>query len=62
MTTEKLWRVAVSAIYPNGHRAEYLYGGRHADEAAACDAALNKEAIDHGGSTIPTITKVEAIG
>lgn len=62
MTTGKLWRVTVSSLFPNDQRVESVYEGRHAGEAAARDAALHKEAIEHGGSTIPTIVEVEEVG
>ena len=59
---ERLWRVAVTSLFPNGHRAETIYEGRHASEAAACDAARLQAAIDHGGSSLPLSTTVEEIG
>lgn len=62
MTTETLWKVTVSSLFPNDHRVESSYEGRHADEEAARDAALSREAIDNGGSTIATVVEVEKIG
>jgi hypothetical protein len=62
LTNKKLWKVTVSSLFPNGHRAEYYYQGHHASEEAACGAALHNEGIDHGGSTIPTIVNVEHTG
>ena len=59
-TPKRLWKVTVSSIFPNDHRVENVYEGYHVNEEAACGAALHKEGIDHGGSTIPTIVKVEA--
>ncbi len=60
--TDRLWKVTVSSLFPNDNRAESVYEGRHADEAAACDAALTKKAIENGGSTIDRVEKVEEIG
>ncbi len=60
LTAKKLWRVTVSSLFPNDHRADNVYEGYHASEEAACGAALHKESIDHGESTIPTIVKVKA--
>lgn len=62
MTTETLWKVTVSSLFPNDHRVESSYEGWHADEKAARDAALFKEATDNGGSSIATIVKAEKIG
>lgn len=59
LTATKLWKVTVSSLFPNDHRVENVYEGYHASEEAACGAALHKEGIDYGGSTIPTIVKVE---
>lgn len=59
LTANKLWKVTVSSLFPNDHRVEKVFEGYHASEAAARDAALHQEAVDHGGSTIPTILKVE---
>ena len=59
LTTKNLWKVTVSSLFPNGDRVEYFYEGHHASEEAACGAALHKEGDNHGGSTIPTIVKVE---
>lgn len=59
LTSKKLWKVTVSSLFPNDHRVENVYQGYHASEEAACGAALHKEGNDHGGSTIPTIMKVE---
>ncbi|RYF00777.1 MAG: hypothetical protein EOO77_33615 [Oxalobacteraceae bacterium] len=61
MTTETLWKVTVSSLFPNDNRVEGVYEGRHADEAAARDAALTKEAIENGGSTIARVESVEVI-
>ena len=60
LTAKKLWKVTVSSLFPNDHRVENVYEGYHASEEAACGAALHKEGIDHGGTTIPTIVKVDA--
>lgn len=60
--TDRLWKVTVSSLYPNDSRAESVYEGYYADEAAACDAALNKKAMDNGGSTIDRVEEVEKIG
>jgi hypothetical protein len=57
-----LWQVTVSSLFPNDNRVESVYEERHADKASACDAALRKEAVDNGGSTIASIVKVEKIG
>lgn len=57
--TNMLWKVTVSSLFPNDNRVESVYEGRHADEAAARDAALTKEAFDNGGSTIARVEKVE---
>ena len=62
MTTETLWKVTVSSLFPNDHRVESTYEGQHADEKAAHDAALSKEGTDNGGSTIATVVKAEKIG
>jgi len=59
LTATKLWKVTVSSLFANDHRVENVYEGYHASEETACGAALHKEGIDHGGSTIPTIVKVE---
>jgi hypothetical protein len=59
LTTKKLWKVTVSRLFPRYHRVENIYEGYHASEKVACGAALHNEGIDHGGSTIPTILKVE---
>lgn len=59
VTAKKLWKVTVSSLFPNDHRVENVYEGYHASEEAACGAALYKEGIDHGGSTIPTIVKID---
>lgn len=59
LTAQKLWKVTVSSLFPNGDRVEYFYEGHHASEEAACGAALHKEGDDHGGSTIPRIVRVE---
>lgn len=60
--TGSLWRITVSSLFPNDHRLESIYEGRHANGDAARDAALTKEAIDHGGSTIPAVVRIEEIG
>ncbi len=60
LTSIKLWQVTVSSLFPNDQRVENVYEGYHASEEAACGAALHKEGIDYGGSTIPTVVKVEA--
>lgn len=62
MVTDRLWKVTMSSLFPNDNRVESVYEGLHADEAAASDAALSKEAIDNGGSTIATVVKAETIG
>ena len=62
MTTETLWKVTVSSLFPNDHRAESTYKGRHADEKTAREAALAKEGAENGGSTIATVVKAEKIG
>lgn len=62
MSTETLWKVMVSGLFPNNRRVESSYEGRHANEEAARVAALSKEAIDNGGSTIATVVSVEKIG
>lgn len=59
---DRLWKVTVSSLFPNDNRVESVYEGHHADEAAACDAALTRKAIDNGGSTIDRVQKVEEIG
>jgi hypothetical protein len=59
LTVKTLWKVTVSSLFPNDKRLEMIFEGYYPSENAACDAALCKEAIDHGGSTIPTIVKVE---
>jgi hypothetical protein len=59
LTAKKLWKVTVSSLFPNDQRVENVYEGYHASEEAACGAALHKEGLDHGGSTIPAIVKVE---
>jgi hypothetical protein len=61
MMTDRLWKVTVSSLFPNDNRVESVYEGHHADEAAACDAALTKEAIDNGGSTIGRVEKIEQV-
>lgn len=61
MTTETLWKVTVSSLFPNDNRVESVYEGRHSDEAAARDAALTWKAIDNGGSTIDRVEKAEEI-
>lgn len=60
--TDTLWKVTVSSLFPNDERVESVYEGQHADEAAACDAALTRKAIENGGSSIDRVEKVEAIG
>ena len=60
--TDRRWKVTVSSLYPNDNRVETVYEGHHGDEAAARDAALYKEAIDNGGSTIARVVGVEEIG
>lgn len=60
--TDGFWKVTVSSLFPNGNRVESVYEGRHADEAAARDAALTWKAIDNGGSSIDRVEKVEEIG
>ena len=60
--TGNLWKVTVSSLFPNDHRVESIHEGRHADEAAARDAALTWKAIENGGSTIDRVEKVEQIG
>ncbi len=60
--TDRLWKVTVNSLFPNDNRVESVYEGHHADEAAACDAALTWKAIDNGGSTIDRVQKVEEIG
>jgi len=60
--TDTLWKVTVSSLFPNDERVESVYEGQHADQAAACDAALTREAIENGGSTIARIVSVEEAG
>ena len=60
--TDRRWKVTVSSLFPNDSRAESVYEGYYADEAAACDAALTWKAIDNGGSSIDRVEKVEEIG
>ena len=60
--TDTLWKVTVSSLFPNDERVESVYEGQHADQAAACDAALTRKAIENGGSSIDRVEKVEAIG
>lgn len=62
LKANKPWKVTVSSLFPNDHRVEKVFEGYHTSEEAACDAALHKEAVDHGGSTIATIVKVEHAG
>ena len=62
MTTKTLWKVTLSSLFPNDQRVESSYEGWHADEKAARDAALSKEATDNGGSTIATVVKAQKIG
>lgn len=59
--TDELWQVTVSSLFPNDNRVKSVYEGRHADEAAARDAALTWKAIDTGGSSIDRVEKVECI-
>jgi hypothetical protein len=60
--TDRLWKVTVSSLFPNDNKVKSVYEGHHADEAAARDAALTREAIHNGGSTIDRVEKVEEIG
>ena len=60
--TDRLWKVTVSCLFPQGKPVEKVFEVRHPDEEGARDAALTQEAIEHGGSTIPTIVEVEEIG
>lgn len=60
--TDGLWQVTVSSLFPNDNRVQSVYEGRHADEAAARDAALTWKAIENGGSSIDRVEKVERIG
>jgi hypothetical protein len=62
MTTDRLWKVTVSCLFPMGKPIEKVFEVRHIDEEGARDVALGKEAVEHGGSSIPTIVKVEEIG
>jgi hypothetical protein len=62
LTPKKFWKITVSSLFPNDSRAEMVFEGFYPSEEAARDAALNKEGIDHGGSTIPTVVKVEEAG
>jgi hypothetical protein len=57
LTINKLWKVTVSSLFPNDHQIKKVFEGYHASEAAARDAALHQELVDHGGSTIPIIVK-----
>ncbi|GGE97233.1 hypothetical protein GCM10011404_32950 [Sphingomonas prati] len=61
LIVRKLWRVTVSSLFPNDKRVECFYDGLYANEDAARDAALSKEAFDHGGATIATVISVERI-
>jgi hypothetical protein len=61
MATQRLWRITISSLFPNDHRVETVYEGRHESEEAAREAALAKEGVDHGWSTIATVTGAEAI-
>ncbi|WP_010219828.1 hypothetical protein [Sphingomonas sp. PAMC 26621] len=58
----RLWKVTVSSLFPNDNRVESIYEGHHADDASARDAALHKEAINNGGSTIARVVAVEEVG
>jgi hypothetical protein len=44
-----------------GKPIEMVFEVHHATEEGARDAALRQEATAHGGSSIPTILKVEEI-
>ena len=61
MMTNSLWKVTVSSLFPNDNRVESVYEGHHTDEVAARDAALHKEAIHNGGSTIADVVAVEEV-
>lgn len=61
MTMDRLWKVTVSCLFPMGKPVEKVFEVHHATEEGARDAALEQEATAHGGSTIPTIVKVEEI-
>lgn len=58
---DRFWKVTVSSLFPNDSRVESIYEGHHADEAEARDAALYREAVDNGGSTIARVLDVEEI-
>lgn len=60
--TDRLWRVTVSCLFPQGKPLEKVFKVRHPNEEGARDAALVKEGIEHGGASIPTIIRVEEIG
>jgi hypothetical protein len=60
--TDRLWKVTVSCLFPQGKPVEKVFEVHHATEEGARDAALEQEATTHGGSTIPTIVKVEEVG
>jgi hypothetical protein len=59
--TDRPWKVTVSCLFPQGKPVEKVFEVHHATEEGACDAALEQEATAHGGSTIPTIVKVEEV-
>ncbi len=60
--TDRLWKVTVSCLFPMGKPIKKIFEVHQATEEDARDAALGKEAVEHGGSSIPTIVKVEEIG
>ncbi|SEN77283.1 hypothetical protein SAMN05192583_3537 [Sphingomonas gellani] len=59
--TDRLWKVTVSCLFPMGKPIEKVFEVHHATEEGARDAALGQEATAHGGSSIPTIVKIEEI-
>lgn len=59
LTINYLWKVTISSLFQNDHRVENVFEDYHANKEEACHAALRQGAIDHGGTTIATIVKVE---
>lgn len=60
--TDRLWRVTISCLFPMGKPIEKMFEVHHVTEEGARDVALEREGIEHGGASIPTIVKVEKIG
>lgn len=59
--TCKLWKITLSALFPNDNKEEKVFWAYHINEAKARDAAIRWGETETGGAAVVSITSVDEI-